>query len=145
MIRKANKNDIPKIVEIYNKILANEENGLISIRWIRGIYRAFNIEKDAIERGDLFAYEKEEKTVGASAIINKRQVDVYKKGKWKYKVNDDKVMVSHSLIVEPSFVHSGIGKKFVDFYESYAKKNIHSILLFKGCNILYSYYIISYI
>ena len=123
MIRKANKNDIAKIVEIYNKILSNEENGLISIGWIRGIYPTYNTAKDAIERGDLFVYENEKKTVAASAIINKRQVDVYKKGKWKYKVNDDKVMVLHTLTVDPSLAHSGIGRKFVNFYENYAKKN----------------------
>ena len=32
-------------------------------------------------------------------------------------------MVIHTLTVEPSVSHKGIGKKFVDFYENFAKNN----------------------
>ena len=123
MIRKANINDIPKIVEIYDNILSNEEKGLVSIGWIRGIYPTINTANDALKRGDLFVYENEEKVIQASAIINQKQVDVYAKGNWKNKVNDDKIMVIHTLTVEPSVSHKGIGKKFVDFYENFAKNN----------------------
>ena len=123
MIRKANINDIPKIVEIYDNILSNEEKGFVSIGWIRGIYPTINTANDALKRGDLFVYENEEKVIQASAIINQKQVDVYAKGNWKNKVNDDKIMVIHTLTVEPSVSHKGIGKKFVDFYENFAKNN----------------------
>ena len=63
------------------------------------------------------------KIVEVPAIINKNQVDVYKKGKWNYKINDDKIMVLHTLTVNLVSSHRGIWKKFVDFYENYAKKN----------------------
>ena len=123
MIRKANINDIPKIVEIYDKILTNEEKGLITIGWIRGVYPTINSANEALKRGDLFVYENEEKIIQASAVINQSQVDVYIKGNWKNNVTDDKVMVLHTLTVDPSVSHTGIGKKFVEFYENYAKNN----------------------
>ena len=123
MIRKANMNDIHKIVEIYDKILSNEEKGLTTIGWIRGVYPSINSANEALKRGDLFVYENEEKIIQASAVINQSQVDVYIKGNWKSKVPDDKVMVLHTLTVDPSVSHKGIGKKFVEFYENYAKNN----------------------
>ena len=108
MIRKANINDIPKIVEIYDKILTNEEKGLITIGWIRGVYPTINSANEALKRGDLFVYENEEKIIQASAVINQSQVDVYIKGNWKNNVTDDKVMVLHTLTVDPSVSHTGI-------------------------------------
>ena len=123
MIRKANQNDLPKVVEIYNKILTNEEKGLITIGWIRDIYPTINTAKEALKRDDLFVYENEDRIIVASAIINRNQVDVYEKGNWKNNVNDDKIMVLHTLTVDPSYSHMGIGRKFVEFYENYAKNN----------------------
>ena len=123
MIRKANQNDLPKVVEIYDKILTNEEKGLITIGWIRDIYPTINTVKEALKRDDLFVYENEDRIIVASAIINRNQVDVYEKGNWKNKVNDDKIMVLHTLTVDPSYSHRGIGRKFVEFYENYAKNN----------------------
>ena len=69
MIRKANINDVPKIAEIYDRILLNEEKGLISTGWIKEVYPTSKTAKDAIDRDDLFVYENEEKIVEASAII----------------------------------------------------------------------------
>ena len=123
MIRKANQNDLPKVAEIYDTILTNEEKGLITIGWIRDIYPTINTAKEALKRDDLFVYENEDRIIVASAIINRNQVDVYEKGNWKNKVNDDKIMVLHTLIVDPSYSHRGIGRKFVEFYENYAKNN----------------------
>ena len=123
MIRKANQNDLPKVAEIYDKILTNEEKGLITIGWIRDIYPTINTAKEALKRDDLFVYENEDRIIVASAIINRNQVDVYEKGNWKNKVNDDKIMVLHTLTVDPSYSHRGIGRKFVEFYENYAKNN----------------------
>ena len=36
---------------------------------------------------------------------------------------DDEIMILHTLTVNPSNSHKGIGKKFVEFYENYAKDN----------------------
>ena len=41
----------------------------------------------------------------------------------KKEAKDDEIMVLHTLTVNPSNSHKGIGKKFVKFYENYAKDN----------------------
>lgn len=75
----------------------------------------------ALLRGDMFVYE-EEGSILASAIINQTQVDSYVDGDWDYEADDTKVMVLHTLVVSPVVSKRGIGRKFVSFYESYAKE-----------------------
>ena len=62
----------------------------------------------------------EDGVVLGSAIINKRQVDVYAKAKWRHEVDAGKVCVLHTLTISPRAGGRGLGKQFVDFYESYA-------------------------
>ena len=61
--------------------------------------------------------------MAASGIINQRQVDVYADGNWLYPAEDREVMVLHTLTVEPACAGHGIGRKFVAFYEDYARRN----------------------
>ncbi|MFR2892569.1 GNAT family N-acetyltransferase [Peptoniphilus grossensis] len=58
-----------------------------------------------------------------SGIINKEQVDVYEKAKWKFAAKDSEVMVLHTLAIDPDKSGMGYGKRFVDFYEDYAREN----------------------
>lgn len=133
MIRKATSKDIDGITAIYNKVLDMEEQGAASIGWQRGVYPTRNTALMALERGDLFVYEEENKNedanenanasqLMATAIINHLQMDSYAKGNWKVTATDDEVMVLHTLVVDPDHAGKGIGKKMVAYYEQYAKK-----------------------
>lgn len=121
MIRKATINDLDDIEIIYNKVLDQEEEGKASIGWTRGIYPTRQTAKDALKRDDLFVYE-EDKHILATAIINKYQLDIYKKGDWHVETSDDYVMVLHTLVVSPNATGKGIGRRFVAYYEQYAKE-----------------------
>lgn len=127
MIRKATENDIDKISEIIDEIHTAEENGELTIGWIRDVYPTVKTIEDALVRNDIFVLEDGDEIIGA-AIINNIQVDVYSKAKWEYEAADDEVMVLHTLMILPKCSGKGYGKKFVEFYESYAKD--------KGCNYL---------
>ena len=70
----------------------------------------------------MFVIEDDGAFVGAG-IINKEQVDVYAKAKWKYSAEDSEVMVLHTLVIDPDKSGMGYGKRFVDFYEDYAREN----------------------
>ena len=120
-IRKAKESDIDQIEKIYDHIHDLEESGLITIGWIRGIYPIRKTAEDSLARGDLFVMEDENEVV-ATAIINQIQVPDYAEAKWKYDVEDNEVMVLHTLIVNPKHRAKGYGKAFVAFYEKYAKK-----------------------
>lgn len=122
IFRKASENDIEKVGKIYSDIHSCEEQGMVTIGWIRDIYPTLGTAQKAFERGDLFVAEENEEIVG-SAIINKQQVEAYKKGKWRYNAHDEEVMVLHTLVIAPKYSGKGYGKKFVDFYEQYSLSN----------------------
>ena len=120
MIRKATESDIPAVAEIYAHILANEDPAKPATGWLKGIYPVEATARAALGRDDLFGCIDDDKVV-ASAIINRTQVDVYADCKWSLECEDDEVMVLHTLTVEPACAGRGIGRKFVAFYEDYAR------------------------
>lgn len=91
------------------------------IGWIRNVYPVRRTAEDALSRNDLFVM-KEKNEVVAAAIINKIQVEEYKYARWRVEAEDSEVMVLHCLAVEPSKKNKGYGKKFVAFYEDYARR-----------------------
>lgn len=122
MIRKATESDIPAVAEIYAHILANEDPAKPATGWLKGIYPVEATALAALGRDDLFVCIEDGKVV-ASAIINRTQVDVYADCKWSLECEDDEVMVLHTLTVEPACAGRGIGRKFVAFYEDYAREH----------------------
>lgn len=127
IIRKAEARDLDAIESIYNKILLKEEEGEVTTGWERGIYPKRETAEAALKKEEIFVIEDEGELVGAG-IINKEQVDVYAKAKWKYSAEDSEAMVLHTLVIDPDKSGMGYGKRFVDFYENYAKE--------KGCKYL---------
>lgn len=125
--RKAIKEDIAKIAEIYSDIHKGEEEGKSSIGWIRDVYPTEETAENALKRGDMFVLEVNNKVIGA-AIINQMQVPEYKDGCWKHEADGNEVMVLHTLVISPTFSGNGYGKSFVNFYEKYALR--------KGCRYL---------
>ena len=122
MIRKAVYSDLDAVVNIYNEIHQAEENGTISIGWIRDVYPVKATAEEALKRNDLFVLEKDSMILG-SAIINRIQVDAYAKARWEHESDADTVCVLHTLTISPRASRMGLGKQFVDFYEAYARDN----------------------
>lgn len=120
--RKATEKDLKVIAQIYSDIHTEEEQGFVTIGWIRSVYPTFETAKKSLERGDLFVGEEDGVIVG-SAIINQQQVDTYAFAKWKYPAEDEDIMVLHTLVISPKVSRKGYGKQFVQFYEEYAKEN----------------------
>lgn len=122
IIRKAEEKDLQQIEEIYSDIHTEEEQGRVTIGWDRNVYPTRETAQTALQREDLFVAEDNGRLVG-TAVINRKQVEVYKEGKWQYPASDNEVMVLHTLVISPKISGKGYGKKFVQFYEEYACKN----------------------
>lgn len=129
IIRKATEKDIKTIADIYLDIHTAEENGSVTIGWVRDIYPTEETAKLALQRGDLFVEEDEGLIVGA-AIINQKQEYIYETANWNYKVPNNEIMVLHTLVISPKLLKKGYGKKFISFYEEYAlSHNCHYLRL----------------
>lgn len=120
--RKATKNDIERIWEIYLENHLEEEEGRAVIGWNRNIYPVKDTAEVALSRGDLFVLEDESGVMG-TAVINQEQMDVYPLGNWQYDVPKHKIMVLHTLVISTKAARKGYAKQFVAFYEEYAKEH----------------------
>ena len=121
MIRKANETDLKRISEIYLSIIKKEAVEGGQTEWKENVYPTYDTAKLALKRNDIYVYE-ENGSILATAIINHIQMDSYKDGGWKLDAPDDKILVIHTLAVDPAFAKRGIGKKFIEFYENLARE-----------------------
>ena len=117
--RKASLTDLDAIDRIYDEVHEAEENGIMTIGWIRGVYPTRKTAEESILRGDMFVLEEEGEILGA-AIINRTQVDVYFNATWEY--DSDAVCVLHTLVISPQASGKGYGRAFVEFYERWAEE-----------------------
>lgn len=121
-IRKATEADASQVARIYEKIHTHEEQGLVKIGWVRGVYPTEDTAREALLRGDLFVEEKDGKIVGCG-VINHIQPEVYRGAPWKFDLPDEQIMVLHTLVIDPDAKGRGLGRTFTEFYEQYAKEN----------------------
>lgn len=120
MIRKANRSDIPAIAAIYDAIHDLEARGLAHIGWQRGVYPTADTAREAIDAGEMYVLE--DGGVVASGRINQTQMPAYAEVAWQYKVPDDKVLVLHTLTVDPARQGKGYARQFLEFYETLARQ-----------------------
>ena len=122
LIRKARETDLPQAAAIYDRILDRQERGLTYVGWLRGVYPTLATAQAAFQADEFFVLE-DGGIVMASARINREQVDAYVQMDWAYPAPPDRVMVMHTLTVDPDRGGQGYGRAFVAFYEDYARKN----------------------
>lgn len=121
MIRKATKDDILSVAEIYSKIILNDEGKASQTGWKLGVYPTETTALEALNKGELFVME--EGTIVAAARLNREQEPAYKECPWELDVPDDQVMVMHTLVVDPDSSGKGYATRFVNFYEEYALRS----------------------
>ena len=125
LIRKARETDLPQAAAIYDRILDRQERGLTYVGWLRGVYPTLATAQAAFQADEFFVLE-DGGIVMASARINREQVDAYVQMDWAYPAPPDRVMVMHTLTVDPDRGGQGYGRAFVAFYEDYARKTAAS-------------------
>lgn len=119
MIRKATMEDVEAISRIYEDIHTEEEAGRMTIGWIRGVYPTKETAVTSINKDEMYV-EELDGVVTACARINDEQVPEYADAAWTCDAPDDKILVLHTLVVDPACKGQGSGSRFVRFYEEEA-------------------------
>lgn len=120
MIRRAEASDLPAVTAIYEAIHDREEAGLTATGWRRGVYPTADTAREAIGAGELYVLESEG-TIVASGKINREQMPAYAQVDWRYPALDDRVLVLHTLTVDPAMQGRGCARAFLAFYEAMAR------------------------
>lgn len=121
-IRKGLSADLEAVCKVYDSIHAATERGDLATGWVKGVYPVKATAREALTRANLFVVDADGQTAG-TGIINKIQLEVYRKAHWQYVAPDEKIMVLHTFMIDPVYRRLGLGKKFIEFYENYAVYN----------------------
>ncbi len=119
-IRKATRDDIPAVLAIYDALLTLEEQGQLATGWTRGVYPTAQTAQDALAAGTLYVMEDGGR-VTAAAKIDQTQMSQYAQCSWQHDAPSEKVLVLHTLVVDPEVKGKGYGTAFVAFYEQLAR------------------------
>ncbi len=120
-IRLAREEDIARVVEIYEDFLNFEAEHGTHTNWIKGVYPTENNARRGLDNNTLFVGEIDGKIVG-SYVLNKVQPPEYQKIDWKWKFDENEIMVIHTLCIDVNLQGKGMGKAFVDFSLEHARK-----------------------
>ena len=120
MIRKATARDIAAVAAIYDAILTKEEQGPVTVGWLRGVYPTEQTARESLDRGELYVMEENGRIV-AAAKINQEQVPEYAHCPWRYEAPPEQVLVIHTLVVDPALQGKGYATAFVAYYEEMAR------------------------
>lgn len=115
--RPATAEDVPAIAAIYDKILAADN----PTGWEAGVYPTEKTAADAIACGDMFVLCRGE-AVLAAARLNHDELPVYAETPWVDTAAPGKVLVIHTLVVDPAARGQGLARRFVGFYEEEARR-----------------------
>ena len=121
-IRPATENDIAAITAIYEHILDVEEaRPEPVVCWLRGVYPTEATARTALKKGTLYVME-EGGAIVAAAKIDQEQVPEYADCPWQDDAPPEKVLVLHTLVVEPACGGKGYATAFVQWYENEARR-----------------------
>ena len=120
MIRKATKEDILPVAELYNIMIDYEEANKKYTSWQKGIYPTADTARLGVKKGSLYVCEQDGKLLGA-VILDTIQPPEYKKINWAISAKYNEALVIHTLCVHPEYSGSGIGSALVDFAKQLAR------------------------
>lgn len=115
--RAAKAEDVAAIAAIYDKILAAEN----PTGWEAGVYPTKQTAADAVRSGDMFVLCRGEQVL-AAARLNNEELDVYADATWEDTAAPGKVLVIHTLVVDPAARGQGLARRFIGFYEAEARR-----------------------
>lgn len=124
-IKKAEKSDADKIMEVINNAVTDMEAEGIH-QW-DSIYPNINVINNDIDEGNLYAY-MDKGIIKGIIVLNEFQDEEYKLVKWQQ--DQGEALVIHRLCIDPEFKGRGLARSFIKFAEKFGRdNNYHTIRL----------------
>ena len=127
--RKANKDDIDTVINLYKELINAIKNNEHTPQWEYGVYPKDETIINAIEEQELYVGEIESEIV-SSVVVNHKANAGYEKIKWKIDEDYENIYVVHLVAVKHGHGNKGIAKKMLSYIFDLAKeKSIKSVRL----------------
>ena len=114
MIRLATPADLAQAAEIYEEILAREEQGPVYTNWQRGKYPTIDTARQAQEAGTFYVGE-EDGVLWGVVNLNSTQLPEYDAIPWSIPAEPEEVGVIHTLCIRPSCAGRGYARQMAIF------------------------------
>lgn len=132
MIRKAKREDLDEVENIFTEILRHEQSHTAYTVWQEGVYPTRKTAEEGYSDGSLYVMERSGKLC-ASMIVDRVAPDEYGKIHWKSNAAPSEVCMIRLLCVRPSEAGRGLGSEMVEFaIEEARRKNFKAIRLDTG-------------
>jgi len=112
-IRKAKTDEFDKVLSFYFSVIDALEGAEYNLGWVKEVYPSRTLLKTAIEKGELYVGEVEEK-LAAAMIVNRESNDGYNGVAWETDALASEVLIIHALTTHPDYSGKGYGTKMVE-------------------------------
>lgn len=119
-LEKAKTEDLNRIRAFYWHLIDSSETLAQILQWKKDLYPADSDWMSYIHKGELYLIYEAEYLVGAVALTTS-QSNGYKKVNWQMDVEDDEVLVTHLLAIDPSQQGRGVATSALDHIVAVAK------------------------
>ena len=113
-IEKGILTDIDELEQLYNDLNDFLASDINHPGWIKGIYPVRENAESSIDEQNLYVVRHEGQIIG-SIILNHHPKKAYETASWGIDSEYSQIFVIHTLVVHPSFLKAGIGKKMIAF------------------------------
>lgn len=120
IVEVATIDDIDEIENLYDDLNDYLETGVNYSGWKKGIYPVRETAIEGIKSNTLFIIRKNGSIAGC-VVLNHEQDATYLEATWDIDAPCDKVMVVHTLSINPKYMKQGISKKLMKFVKEYSK------------------------
>lgn len=148
-IRLGTEKDLDVLEKLYDNLNEYLEATTNYPGWKKGIYPVREDAAKGINEGCLYVATQKNEIVGAMILRHKSE-PAYSSVTWQMKLEDNQVLALYTFVVNPNYLHQGIGKEMLEFASQHAlnmkvkalrldvyEKNIPAIRLYEKCGYQY--------
>lgn len=129
IIEKGTLENIDELEALYNDLNDYLEANVNYPGWIKHIYPVRETAIKGIKEGNLFVV-KIGGVITGSVILNNEPEKAYHEVEWRIDSDYTDVIVIHTLVIHPQFMHRGIALELMTFAKEYGfKQNMKAIRL----------------
>ncbi len=127
-IRTAEISDLPSLCAFYDAVIDHQPFDEFGAGWTKNVYPDLSLLEEKI-RNDLFFLGEEEEKIVCAAALSLHEEEMYRKGRWTKKLNDDQIGVLHLFAVHPEHRGKGMSQRFLAEILAEASKHVRCIHL----------------